>query len=378
MPTIKDIRVTPLAYELGAAKAYGSSRGTTPRRVCGLVELETSDGVVGLGEAWGPGHLARAYLEVIRGYYVGRDVFDHELVWPAIQARHYHMGIQNSLVACVSGIDIAAKDAIGKLLGLPLCKLIGGQARTQVPVYASGGYVTDDPANPLERQLERVAGLGYTAYKIKIGLGVSSDVERCRLARRIIGDDAKLMVDVNGNYSADLVLASMRAVERFGIEFVEEPLPPQDFDGYEFLQGRIGVPVAAGEAHYTMHDFDRLARPRRCDVLQPDLTICGGLAQGRAIATLVQLHNLRLSPHVWGGAIGLAAAVHYMAALPATPHGDHDPAPWLLEHDVGENGLRDHLLAEPLVARQGAIAVPTGPGLGVALDPAALKRLRVD
>jgi len=378
MDRIKDVRVTPLVYPLGAGKAYGSARGKTPARVCGLVELETTDGVVGIGEAWGPGHITRAYLEVIRGYYVGRDVFDHELVWPDIQARHYHMGIQNQLVACVSGIDVAAKDAIGKILGLPLCKLIGGQARERVPVYASGGYVTDDPDNGLARQLERVAAHGHTAYKIKIGMGIASDVERCRLARRIIGTHAKLMVDINGNYGADLAIASMRAVEDCVIEFVEEPLPPQDFDGYEFLQGRIGVPVAVGEAHYTMHDFDRLARPRRCDVLQPDLSICGGLAQGRAIATLAQLHNLRLSPHVWGGAVGLAAAIHYMAALPATPHSDHDPAPWLLEYDVGDNGLRDRLLTEPLTAHDGAVAVPTGPGLGVAVDPAALERFRAN
>jgi len=127
-----------------------------------------------------------------------------------------------------------------------------------------------------------------------------------------------------------------------------------------------------------MHDFDRLARPRRCDILQPDLTLCGGLQQGRAIAMLAQLHNLRLSPHVWGGAVGLAAALHYMAALPATPHGDVDPAPWILEHDVGENGLRDALLTEPLTARDGFIAVPDGPGLGVTIDSAGLKRLRVD
>ena len=378
MHRIKDIRVTSLVYPLGAGKAYGSARGKTPVRACGVVELETADGVVGIGEAWGPGHITRAYLEVIRGYYVGRDVFDHELVWPDIQARHYHMGIQNQLVACVSGIDVAAKDAIGKILDLPLCKLIGGQARDRVPVYASGGYVTDDPDNGLARQLERLTDRGHTAYKIKIGMGIASDVERCRLARRIIGERSKLMVDINGNYSADLAIASMRAVEDCAIEFVEEPLPPQDYDGYAFLQGRIGVPVAVGEAHYTMHDFDRLARPRRCDVLQPDLSICGGLAQGRAIATLAQLHNLRLSPHVWGGAVGLAAAIHYMAALPATPHSDHDPAPWLLEYDVGDNGLRDHLLAEPLTARDGTVAVPSGPGLGVALDPAALKRWRVD
>jgi len=112
-------------------------------------------------------------------------------------------------------------------------QVVGRQGAGSHPVYASGGYVTDDPDNQLDRQLERLAGRGYGAYKIKIGLSVASDVERCRLARRIIGDDALLFVDINGNYSADLVIASMRAVERFDIAFVEEPLPPQDYDGYD-------------------------------------------------------------------------------------------------------------------------------------------------
>jgi len=113
-------------------------------------------------------------------------------------------------------------------------------------------------------------------------------------------------------------------------------------------------------------------------VVQPDLTLCGGLDQAKAVALLCQLHNIRFSPHVWGSAVGLAAAVHLMAALPGYPHTDHLPAPSLLEYDVGDNPLRDEVLVKPLKPVNGRIAVPEGPGLGIDLDPEAIKRFRAE
>ncbi len=138
------------------------------------------------------------------------------------------------------------------------------------------------------------------------------------------------------------------------------------------------MPIAAGEALYTVQDFKRLIDSGGVDVLQPDISLCGGLDQAKAIATLVQLANLRLSPHVWGTAVGLAAAVHFVASLPPAPHTDHVPWPVLVEHDVGPNPLRDELLTEPLELAEGTLRVPDGPGLGISLDPAALRRYRID
>ena len=378
MARIRDIRLIPLAWRMPEVRAYGMARALTAERGTTLVEVETEDGGVGIGEAWGPAKATAGYLELIKAAYIGRELYDRELIWSDIICRRYHLGLQNQLTACASGINIAIYDALGKTLGLPVCKLLGGHGRDRLPVYASDGYLTGDPANQLQRQLERIEGKGFPGAKIKIGLNPKSDEERVRLARRILGDDLLLLVDVNGNYTVDLALESMRKVAPYDVHLYEEPLPPQDFRGYEILSGRAPIPVATGEALYTVWDFARLIEARAVHVVQPDLTLCGGLDQAKAVALLCQLHNLRFSPHVWGSAVGLAAAVHFVAALPAYPHTDNLPAPRLIEYDVGENPLRDELLTRPLRPVNGRLAVPEAPGLGIELDPDAIKRYRAD
>ena len=378
MARIRDIRLIPLAYHMPQIKAYGMARRLVASRGATLVEVETEDGVVGIGEAWGPAKAAAGYLELIRDEFVGFELYDHAHVWSRITSGMYHLGLQNQMTALASGINIAIYDAIGKIHGLPVCKLLGGKGKERIPVYASGGYLTHDPDNQLQAQLERVADKGFPGAKFKIGISPKSDEERVALARRILGDDTLLLVDVNGNYTVDQTLESMRRTAPYGIHYYEEPLPPQDVEGYKLLAQRAPLPVAAGEALYTMFDFDRLISARAVDVVQPDLTLCGGLDEARAIAVLCRLHNVGLSPHVWGSPVGLAAALHFMAALPDYPHTDHLPHPRMVEYDVGENPLRDHLLAHPLRPVDGQIAVPDAPGLGIELDPDAVKRYRVE
>jgi D-galactarolactone cycloisomerase len=377
MARIRDIRLIPLAYDMPPSKAYGMARRLAASRGATLVEVETEDGVVGIGEASGPARAAAGYLEVIREEFVGCELYDHGHVWSRITSGMYHMGLQNQMTGVASGINIAIYDAIGKMHGLPVCKLLGGKGKERIPVYASGGYLTHDPDNQLETQLERIAGKGFPGAKIKIGINPKSDEERVALARRIVGDDMLLLVDVNGNYTLDQALESMRRTAPYGIHYYEEPLPPQDVEGYKALARRAPTAVAAGEALYTVFDFDRLISARAVDVVQPDLTLCGGLDQAKAIAVLCQLHNVGLSPHVWGSPVGLAAALHFMAALPDYPHTDHLPYPRMVEYDVGENPLRDHLLTHPLRPVAGHIAVPDGPGLGFELDPEVVQRFRV-
>jgi D-galactarolactone cycloisomerase len=378
MTLIRDVRLLPLAYDLPDGRTYGMSRGVVGRRELGLIEVETEDGVVGIGEAWGPARVTAAYLDEIKALFIGRRLFDRELIWSDILAKRYHLGVQSQMTACYSGINIAIHDALGKSLGVGVAELLGGRGRTRIPVYASDGYITRDPANQLPAQLERIAEQGFPGVKIKIGLGPKSDAARCLLAREILGDDALLLVDANGNYSPDLALESIARIRDLHIHLFEEPLPPQDIEGYRRLSARSDIPIAAGEAAYTIFDFARLMTPRAVDVIQPDLTLCGGFDQAKGVVTLCQLQNIRCSPHVWGGPVGLAAALHFMAALPNFPHGDHLPYPRLLEYDVSDNPLRENLLSEPLVATTGEIAVPHGPGLGIELDPDAVERFRAD
>ena len=174
----------------------------------------------------------------------------------------YHFGTQNQLIALMGGIDIAAHDAMGKLLNLSVADLIGGRQRERVPVYASGGYFTeaDDQDAALARQLEPNAARGFSAFKIKIGRNPTEDAARVALARRIIGDRPLLTVDTNGNYTEDGVLDSMRRTAPFDIHWYEEPLAPQDWAGYASLKSRAPISLATGEdALLTSHLCSSLA-----------------------------------------------------------------------------------------------------------------------
>lgn len=363
-----------LCHRLPKGKAYGASMGLASARQTGLVRLELEDGTVGWGEAWGPAEISRAYLQMIAGYFVGRpvDVFSHAV--DLILSRHYHFGIQNQMMAVISGIDVAARDAMARRLGLPLHALLDGARVEEVPVYASGGYVTEDGDAGFEAQMDLIAGRGFRAAKIKLGLSPNSDAWRVAKAREVLGDDIELFVDANGNYTVDAALESMRRIAPYRIGWYEEPLPPLDFDGYADLRRRAPMPIATGEALYTAFDFKRLTDLRGADILQPDLSLCGGLGEGRRIADLARLNHVRLSPHVWGAGIGLATACHFVAALGGYPQTDNRPFPALVEYDVGENPLRDDLLDHPVELHDGALRLPEGPGLGVAPDSAALER----
>jgi D-galactarolactone cycloisomerase len=376
MSLIRDIELIALEHALAPGKAYGSARGLVQKRTATLVRVHTEDGVLGVGEAWGPPALIAPYLDIVRGYYAGRSIFDQRVLFHHILAKHYHFGAQNALISLLGGIDIALYDAMGKRLGVPVYQLLGGKARDKVAVYASGGYITRDHENQLQYQLRRIADRGYNALKIKIGLNPASDAGRVELARSMF-PHAHLMVDANGNYTLDAARESMKRIAPFDVSWYEEPLAPQDFDGYRALHRDTPIPLATGEALYTAYDFDRMLSPRALDVAQPDITLCGGLSQAKLIADLCLLRHARLSPHVWGGAVGLAAAVHLVAAHSPYPHSDNEAQPCYLEYDVGDNRLRDEILKEPLHPVNGFIAVPNKPGLGIELDERAVVRLRV-
>ena len=362
MSRIRDIRVLPLQFT--PAEPYGSSRGLAKTRGGGLVLLDTEDGVQGIGEVWGPPSVSRAYVELIKPFYVGRSVFAQRGAAQEVLARLYHAGTQNQMTALLGGIDIAAHDAMGKLLNLSVADLIGGRLREHVPVYASGGYFTaaDDQDAALARQLEANAGRGFGAFKIKIGRSPAEDAARCKLARRIIGDAPLLTVDTNGNYTEDGVLESMRRTADADIHWYEEPLAPQDWAGYRSLASRAPVRLATGEALYTVFDFRRLIDGRLASVVQPDLTLCGGFEVARTIGVLCAAEHLRISPHVWGSGVGLAAALQFLAALPSYPHADHVPFPPLLEYDVGQNALQNAIFVEPVRYADGYLDVPRGRG----------------
>ena len=372
---IASVEAIPMRYPLDGG-GYGSARGIVTARETTFVRLETSDGVVGWGESWGP---PRAMVPLIEEMAETLPDTDLDAPVPFVTQRllqHYHRG-QGLYSAAVSGVEIAMWDALGKTLGVSVATLLGGRARDHVTPYASAGYVTPD--RDLARFRAALEGVvdGFSGAKIKCGLGVAEDLERASVARDVLGPDRALMVDANGNYTADQAAPVARALQDLGVAWLEEPLPPDDVDGLRLI--RTGsVPIATGEALYTRAPFRRLVTERLVDFVQPDITKIGGLAEARAVCELARAWNVRVSPHVWGGGIALAAALQLLASVPDYPHTTNVPQPLWLEFDRGENELRESVLTAPLRPHEGQLAVPAGPGLGIEIDLAVLARHRQD
>jgi D-galactarolactone cycloisomerase len=377
MPTIRRLSFIGLEYEFAPEKAYGMSRGGGHRRNGGLVEVETDQGIKGIGEATGNPFVTREYFRMIEPMFVGKSVFDFEHIEARIRNSMYHLGVGNQLTSCLAAINVALFDAIARGFGVRLCDLIGGCGTTRIPAYASTGFFTEDPDRSFAHMLAEAAAHPYAGCKIKIGRGIKSDIERVMEARETLGEGKLLMVDINGAYTPDVALECAKALRPFDIHWIEEPLPPGDLRGYAELRARSPIAIAAGEAHHTVRDFRALIDGRCIDIVQPSVPGCGGLTEAKRIATLAQAANLRVAPHVWGGAVGLATACHLIAALPAGPHTAHPPWPQMLEYDMSDNALRTQLLKQPLTLDAGHVLLPEGPGLGIELDPAAVERYRV-
>jgi len=374
---IEAIDMVPIGAALPPGHGYGSVREIARRRAATLVFVRTRAGVTGVGESFGPPETTLAYLDMLRANYLGRALLDHRAIWREMTNRMYHVRARSQLGAAISGLDIAIHDALGRLTGVPVYRLLGGAPCESLPVYASGGYYNEPEAADLASQMERVAGQ-YGAYKIKIGSGPADDEKRVALSRSIVGEDADLMVDINGAYTADVALESMNRIARHNPYWVEEPLAPEDLPGYRRLAGRTPLRIASGEAAITAPEFVELSETGSVDLLMPDLNLCGGFVEGMRVADYAHLAGLRVSPHVWGGAVGLVAAMHYVAAMPVHPHVDADMVPTYVEYDVSDNPIADALLTETPAPVDGRLAMPAGPGLGIEIDPDALKRLRLD
>jgi D-galactarolactone cycloisomerase len=378
MSTIARIEAIPVNDPLDATRRYGSSRGLVAGRGATLVRLETTDGATGWGEAWGASPGSKALIEELGEQLVGTTLKPSSNWLTDLLQRSYHYSSSGMQTVAASALDIAMWDAFARTLGLPVHGLLGGPTRAHLTAYASTGYVTEDnDPGEFRAALESSAAEGYRAVKIKLGLGLGSDCARTEIARDVFGPDGTIFVDFNGNYTADQALRSIGALRDFNLGWVEEPVTPDDRHGMRLLRN-ASVPLAAGEAVYTRFGFRDLIADRLIDVVQPDVSKCGGISEARVIAHLAQTWNVRFSPHVWGGAISQAASLQLLAAVPNYPHTDHQPEPMWLEVDRGRNALRDELTHQPLRQNGTDVLVPEGPGLGIEIDEDAVAKLRSD
>ena len=275
---------------------------------------------------------------------------------------------------------MALWDLRGKIAGLPVHRLLGGPLRTSARAYATGLYRrAEDPERNREillaEALDYVAQ-GFSAMKLKVGFDPSDDATNVRAIRAVIGEDVAPMIDANHGFDRLDALALADRVADLGVGWFEEPVAPEDVDGYRWLKARTRIPLAGGECAFTRFDFQKLIAAAALDVVQPDACAAGEITECWRIAPLTSAAGLRYHPHVWGTGIAVATALQLIAVLPGAASGLFANEPWL-QFDRSPHPFGDAVLTNPFRLDAGRVAVPTDPGLGVTIDREALLRFRV-
>jgi D-galactarolactone cycloisomerase len=274
------------------------------------------------------------------------------------------------IVSALSAIDIALWDIKGKALNLPVYKLLGGAYRHKARVYATGLYEPQNVANVEDALVEEALeykSQGFQGMKLKVGYGLKNDVCYVKAIRDAVGEDVCLMVDANHAYNATEAIRLIREIENYDLYWFEEPVPPEDLEGYLEVKQNSNVPISGGECEYTRYGFRELINRRIVDILQPDLCAAGGFTEMAKIIAMASAANIPVIPHVWGTNVGLAASLQLFATLPHFPERRF-PAEPFFEYDRSYHPLRDGVTLEKFVMKDGYLDIPDRPGLGINLD----------
>lgn len=372
-----------LPEELGYSQQYYA------KRTAHLVEINTDEGITGWGECFGPGNVAKANRtiveDVIQPMILGEDAINRDVLWHKV----YHLlrdhGQKGMPMQALSGVDIALWDIAGKAAGLPICQLIGGAHRSKVPVYGYGMMLRRESADSMvDRFVDEAAAIkemGFVATKMKVGLGAKDDVKLARAVRKGIGDKFDFMVDANHCYNTPDAFYVGRALEELGAYWFEEPIAPEDYDGYRELRAGLKVNIAGGEAEFNRWGWRSLLESRGLDIAQPEVCALGGISEYLRVLALCHAHHTQVVNHVWGSAIAVATNLQLLAAMPPLPGGLFQREP-MLEFDTTDNKFRDELLAEPLNIQaqvkknEGYVDIPMKPGIGVEPDMDFIERFK--
>jgi L-alanine-DL-glutamate epimerase-like enolase superfamily enzyme len=353
---ITDVELIRLAKD--SEHPHRNSKQSRSRRVASIVRVSTDEGIDGLGEACCDAVLAEAVvLGKLRPQVLGEDPFNVEALWRQAFDGAAMYDPKGAALAGMSGIDVACWDIIGKALGQPVCKLIGGLCRSSIPAYASDLHWLEDPA-AMGRTAAGFVAQGFRAVKTHLGVDPVDDVRRVRALREAIGPEVRLMVDINTAFDRPTAIRFGRHIAEYDIDWYEEPLSPMDLDGMAVVRAATGLLLAAGENEYTRYGFKEMFEKGAVDIAMPDVARTGGITEMKKIFAVAEAFGVTVSPHNYSSGICSAATLQLLAATPGA-----GPLEW----DTAGSSVVDELFIEPLVVRDGEVQVPQLPGLGVEL-----------
>ncbi|CAN6641011.1 hypothetical protein TRVA0_018S01706 [Trichomonascus vanleenenianus] len=349
-----------------------------------MVRVETEDGIVGWGEATLEGHVesVEGAFEDLRERFIGYDSNRIEEIWQLAYRHRFYRG-GPTLMSAISGLDIALWDIKGKRLGVPVYELLGGRVRDRINVY--GWIGGDRPSNVQAAALERKKQ-GFTAVKMNAteALGwidspakLDDTVERLRLVKET-GIDAGL--DFHGRVHKGMAKQLAKKLEVHSPLFIEEPLLPENVDGFKHLYGLTTCPIACGERLYTRWDCKPYFEAGCIDIIQPDIAHAGGISETKRIAEMAEAYDVALAPHCPLGPIALAASMH--VGLSSQNFVIQEMSIGMHYNKLAKGGEYDLLTycKNPSVfdVKNGAVEALTGPGLGVEVDEELVRRVSKD
>lgn len=368
------MQITSLeVFPLGYIREYPSIFA----RSFALVKVQTDAGLVGWGEASDCfGHsnplVIRAIVEEeLRRHLIGADP---QLIEQHMRRLHQWlyrtMGLSGAVVQALSGVEIALWDIRGKAKGEPIHRMLGSH-RERVAVYGAGTIAFERPPDWHVKFFDSLLERGCRTIKLRIGNSLRRDVELVKGVRQIVGEDIDIIVDGKFNYTLPSAIRLARRLEEYDVLYLEEPMPQYDLEALAELKASTGLPIAYGEHAYTLHEFRDLITRRAANVLQPDATLVGGLAEARKVCTLAEAWGMSISPHCGGlTAVGIAANLHLSAVAPTFTVLEYDATPG---QPLREELLKDGLFSPDRIV-DGCLVVPEGPGLGIEVDESVLEK----
>lgn len=351
---------------------------------CFLLKVSTDEGITGWSDVETSPHVGEAVVsapvsgagmfEGLRELVIGEDPFDVERLWDKIYAGTIYFGRRGAAIQVLSGFDIACHDIIGKAVNRPVYKILGGARRDRVQAYASTLF--RPTADAMKAACEFYMQRGFTA--VKFGWGVfgqnpKQDIQLVAAAREALGPEIKLMIDPGWmvDRSAYDAIELCRALEPYNIFWLEDFLHPESYAGYRKVKDAgVKTRIAAGEQEATAWGFRRLIVDGGVDVVQPDLSRCGGFTQARKIIWEAEHAGVDVCPHAWLTDLLTAASLHLNAVLPRS---------LFLEYNVSDNPMLREIIRNPVqLDAEGYIPVPQGAGLGIEINEAAVKRFCIN
>ena len=345
-----------------------------------IILVHTDAGITGAAEVDSAPYVLKSIIEMpashqacqgLRDLVVGEDPFDVEKIWNKMYEFAYYHGRAAAVIHAMSGIDNAIWDIMGKATGLPCHKLLGGAYRSEIPAYIS--ILMPSTVEEVKALVAHHMKEGYCGIKFgwgNLGQNINKDIELVKAAREALGPDKLLMIDIAMAWNDyKVALKACKEFEKYNVYWVEEPFRVDREKDFVKLRDNTSLNISTGEEFFSFEEFRSYIDSGACDIIQPDISRCGGLTVARKVRDYAYPKGVRVVPHNFKSGLLLSATLQFIATIPNA---------LFLEYCGQETVLSRNLIKDPIEAVNGIVKIPTKPGMGFELEWDTINKYRVD